>query len=262
MDAQQAFENYEKELRRELSTAATVDAARGSIRLILERISADCIESEEGQDARDRRRAAMALVRQSQGLLSACTSSAEVVMENEKPDDMARFLRLAGLACLLIPVVTEAVGGRFVAALLTVAGAAVMLAGGREKAPGVQARSRVMVDPEIGCREVLQLCKAADVLCSDLQLIERESGLRQSEETGDALLSLLSTLLESGDEDSRTLAGQAMKELGMQAVPYSTDAQEAFDVLPTRGETRTVRPAIAREGKVLRRGLAVMHGQS
>ena len=84
----------------------------------------------------------------------------------------------------------------------------------------------------------------------------------QSEETGDALLSLLSTLLESGDEDSRTLAGQAMKELGMQAVPYSTDAQEAFDVLPTRGETRTVRPAIAREGKVLRRGLAVMHGQS
>ena len=42
----------------------------------------------------------------------------------------------------------------------------------------------------------------------------------------------------------------------MELVPYTPENAAMFDLLPTLGDARTIRPALMREGKLLRRGTA------
>ena len=51
-------------------------------------------------------------------------------------------------------------------------------------------------------------------------------------------------------------AEQYLHMLGMEVLRYEEQSAAYFDVLPTMGEARTIRPALIRDGKVLRRGMA------
>jgi len=53
-----------------------------------------------------------------------------------------------------------------------------------------------------------------------------------------------------------SLAEQYLRMLGMEAVMYSAQTAESFDVLPTLSGERTIRPALYKDGKLLRRGVA------
>ena len=46
--------------------------------------------------------------------------------------------------------------------------------------------------------------------------------------------------------------------LGMAALDYSKEHAAHFDVLPTLGAARTIRPALLREGRLVRKGVAAM----
>lgn len=81
----------------------------------------------------------------------------------------------------------------------------------------------------------------------------------------DAMLDLLASLMEakaSGRDELavRSLAQveQYLRALGVEAVFYDAQNAALFDILPTMGAPRTVRPALVSEGKVLRRGVAAL----
>lgn len=101
---------------------------------------------------------------------------------------------------------------------------------------------------------------------SDLALIETESGPAcLSGTVDDAMLDLLASMMEasaSGREDLAVrVVGQAeqyLRRMGVEAVFYGEEHAALFDVLPTLGDTRTVRPAMVQDGNVLRRGVAAV----
>lgn len=66
----------------------------------------------------------------------------------------------------------------------------------------------------------------------------------------------------SGREDLAVrVLGQAEQYLhmmGVEAVEYDENHAAAFDVLPTLSGSRTVRPALLQDGRVLRRGVAAV----
>ena len=81
----------------------------------------------------------------------------------------------------------------------------------------------------------------------------------------DAMLDLLVALMEakaSGRDEmamrSLSLAEEYLHMLGVEIVPYGAEHAAMFDMLPTLSGERTVRPALVREGKVLRRGVAAV----
>ena len=82
------------------------------------------------------------------------------------------------------------------------------------------------------------------------------------------MLDFLSALMEakeSGREDllMDTVADAelTLHRLGIQAVWYSPDKSALFELLPTLGEARTVRPALVSGDHVLRRGVAAIQMQ-
>ena len=77
--------------------------------------------------------------------------------------------------------------------------------------------------------------------------------------TVDLLVSLLEARATGRDDVAmRSLdqVEQALRAQGVEAVAYSAERAELFDLLPTLGEERTVRPALVRDGRLLRRGVA------
>ena len=53
-------------------------------------------------------------------------------------------------------------------------------------------------------------------------------------------------------------AEQYLHMLGIEAVSFAEDSAAWFDVLPTMGEARTIRPALIKDGQVIRRGMAAL----
>ena len=81
----------------------------------------------------------------------------------------------------------------------------------------------------------------------------------------EAMLDLLSAMMEaraSGRQDlalrSLDQAEQYLRMLGVQSVFYDAEHAALFDVLPARSGERTVRPALVRDGELVRRGVAAV----
>ena len=90
-------------------------------------------------------------------------------------------------------------------------------------------------------------------------------GAQLSGTADDAMLDLLVALMEakaSGRDEmamrSLSLAEEYLRMLGVEIVPYAPERDAMFDRLPTVGAARTVRPALVKDGRVLRRGVAAV----
>ena len=187
--------------------------------------------------------------------------------ETQVRADAEAFIRKhpATLAAL---AVYELLGGHAMFAVLQLAGGALLLAAGKGEQTAVpcQARGIPYVDAEAAVRMLRGLCQAADVCVSDLALLDKDAGMAHLTGTADdAMLDLLTALMEakaSGRSElamrSLSQAEQYLHALGIELIAYDAAHAQLFDVLPTMGEARTIRPAMMKDGKVLRRGVAAL----
>jgi hypothetical protein len=61
--------------------------------------------------------------------------------------------------------------------------------------------------------------------------------------------------------ESAAEAEQTLRRIGIQAIRYSPENGSMFDLLPTLGESRTVRPALVSGDRIVRRGVAAVRMQ-
>ena len=247
--------------------------------MMLEQIACDLAQSEKDDGARQRQQAVMAVAKRLPLGLRAARAEGRILLEAapaEQADGWREKAKLgalgAGVLLLAGLAVHEAIGGETVFALIQALGAVLVVVGAHRgpKQEHMQpvAQGIAAVDAQQLVREVGEICQAADVCTSDLGLIEGENRTARLTGTADsATLDLLSAMMEakaSGREDLalRTLgqAEQTLRMLGVDAVSYAPEHAPWFDVLPTLSGARTVRPALVKEGKLLRRGVAAVEG--
>ena len=179
-------------------------------------------------------------------------------------------LTLVGFAVMLAALaVYEAVNGKMNFALLQALGALLMLFGANGALTATtrqtpRAQAETAIDAADMVREVGEICQAADLCAADLALIEQDNAPSRLSGTADeAMLDLLSAMMEaraSGRQDLalRSQAEQYLRMLGVQSVFYDAEHAALFDVLPARSGERTVRPALVRDGELVRRGVAAV----
>ena len=277
MNAYTAFEHRRELLQAQLAQAKTMEEALASCVMALEQVACELAQDEQDEHARQRQQAVMALARRAPQLLRGVTARGELVIEEAasavqeatKMDKLRRYAMLLGAGLLASLAIHELLKGETLFAVLQLAGGALALFGGmrREEAPldsRVKARAVALADAQAMTRLVGELCQAADICVSDLMLLEREAGAARLSGTADeAMIDLLVTLMEakaSGRDElamrSLSQAEQYLRMLGVEIVPYSEEQATLFDLLPTMGEARTIRPALKKDGALLRRGAA------
>lgn len=278
MDAYTAFEAKREQYRAQLEAARDAGEAASAAVAALERIACELAQDETNEIARQRQQAVMALVRRAPLCLRAARAQGELIVE-EAPAQAAREsrlgqgLKLAGLCLLGALAAAEGIGGRPLIAVLLLAGGALLFAGlvrgsGAQPRQTARAQGVSKADAAELLRAMGELCQAADICVSDLQLLERDGARPGIVGTADeATLDLLVTLLEAQETGRGDVALArleqvriALKQMGIEAVEFTAGDPECarmFDVLPTLGEMRTVRPALVRDGVLLRRGVAV-----
>lgn len=276
MNALAAFSHRETELLEQLAGAQEIDQAIAACSMALEQTACELAQDEQDEHARQRQQAVMALARRAPQLLRAATARGELVVSGEqeapparsRQERLRRGARAAGAFLLAALAVYELIGGHAMFAALQMAGGALLLAAGRgeQAAVSCQARGIPCVDAEAAVRMLRGLCQAADVCVSDLALLEKDAGMAHLTGTADdAMLDLLTALMEakaSGRSElamrSLSQAEQYLHALGIELIAYDAAHAQLFDVLPTMGEARTIRPAMMKDGKVLRRGVAAL----
>ncbi|MBQ7786341.1 MAG: hypothetical protein IJ381_09400 [Clostridia bacterium] len=276
MNALVAFENRKEALKLQLDAAQSVQEAIAACVMALEQTACELAQDEQDEHARQRQQAVMAVVRRAPQLLRAAAAQGELVITDaaqeeavSKQDQVRRLIQAAGAFVLASLAVHEFIDGKTAFAVLQLAGSALLFAGGlRQQKPavgqGCSVRAVCKVDADAMVRLLCELCQAADVCAADLMLIEQDAGMmRLSGTADDAMLDLLIVLMEakaSGRDDlamrSLSQAEQYLHMLGVEIAQYRPENAQMFDILPTLGETRTIRPALIKDGKVLRRGAA------
>ncbi|MBQ2990041.1 MAG: hypothetical protein IJD60_01975 [Clostridia bacterium] len=275
MNAVTAFDNRKEMLRQQLASACTTEEAITACVMSLEQTACELAQDEQDELGRQRQQAVMALARRAPQLLSAAGAKGEIVLMQDcetAQSGMGRAQKImtaAGVFALASLAVHECIDGKMLFALLQLAGGALVLLGGRQKVrpaleSGMRARGIVQIDADAMVRLLSELCQAADICVGDLMLIERDAGAaRLSGTADDAMLDLLVVLMEakaSGREDlamrSLSQAQQYLHMLGVEIVHYDGQNAQLFDLLPTLGEARTIRPALMKDGQLLRRGAA------
>lgn len=274
MDAVTAFEHREDALRAQLERAQDMQQAIAACSMALEQAACELAQDEQDERARQRQQAVMALARQTPMLLAGARARGELVVEEkqaESPtwDRLARGMRLAGVLLLTVLAVVEMIRGRTGAALAQAVGV-LLLTAGCLRVSGGEERARARGVPEADAQALVlqlkRLCQAADVCVADLALLDQSAGgARLSGTADEAMLDLLVALMEakaSGRDvmamRSLSLAEEYLRMLGVEVVSYAPERAAMFDALPTVGAPRTVRPALMRDGKVLRRGVAAV----
>lgn len=275
MNAAAAFSHREAELLEQLAGAQEIEQAIAACSMALEQTACELAQDEQDEHARQRQQAVMALARRAPQLLRAAAARGELVVSGEqaapaqsRQDRLRRGARAAGAFLLAALAVYELIGGHAMFAALQLAGGALLLAagGGEQAAVPCQARGIPCVDADAAVRMLRGLCQAADVCVSDLALLEKDAGMAHLTGTADdAMLDLLTALMEakaSGRSElamrSLSQAEQYLHALGIELITYDAAHAQLFDVLPTMGEARTIRPAMMKDGKVLRRGVAAL----
>ena len=273
MNAVTAFENRRDALCAQLESAQDAAQAIAAATMTLEQIACDLAQDEPDDKIRQRQLAVLALARRSPLFLRAARAGGRIVLRQpEEPRHAApaRGLRMgllgAGALVLAGLAVHAVLSGSAMTALFQGIGAFLLYAGAAQAPEQGVAEGVLTVDAQALLREVGEICQAADVCVSDLALIETESGPAcLSGTVDDAMLDLLASMMEasaSGREDLAVrVVGQAeqyLRRMGVEAVLYGEEHAALFDVLPTLGDTRTVRPAMVQDGNVLRRGVAAV----
>jgi len=277
MNTYTAFDHRKEALLAQLAQAGSIDEALSCCVMALEQVACELAQDEQDEHARQRQQAVMALARRAPQLLRGVTARGELVIEESpaaarqetKADRLRRYAMLLGAGLLASLAIHEWIKGETLFAVLQLAGGALALLGGRQRddAPldaGVKARGIALADAQTMTRLVGELCQAADICVSDLMLLEQETGAARLSGTADeAMIDLLVTLMEakaSGRDElamrSLSQAEQYLRMLGVEIIPYSEEHANLFDILPTMGEARTIRPALKKDGALLRRGTA------
>ncbi len=274
MNAMTVFEERKPEFLARIEEAQGAQARMEAAVFVLEQIACVLAQEETDGAARQRQQAVLALAKQAPSLLGAARAEGELVIGAPQRAQTAGKTKLtakavgAGLLALLAAV--ELIDGRLLFALIQAAGCALLLFGGgalgtlAAQTGNAQARGVLNADAGALLERIGALCRAADVCVSDLDILSRENALARLSGTADeATLDLLSAMLEAkasgrSDAAARTLdqAEQYLRRLGVECVMYSAESAAYFDVLPTLSGERTIRPAMIRDGKLLRRGVA------
>ena len=275
MNAAAAFSHREAELLEQLAGAQEIDQAIAACSMALEQTACELAQDEQDEHARQRQQAVMALARRAPQLLRAAAARGELVVSGEqaapaqsRQEKLRRGARAAGAFLLAALAVYELIGGHAMFAALQLSGGALLLAAGKgeQAAVSCQARGIPCVDAEAAVRMLRGLCQAADVCVSDLALLDKDAGLARLTGTADdAMLDLLTALMEAKASGRNELAMRSLSQaeqylhgLGIELIAYDEAHAQLFDVLPTMGEARTIRPAMMKDGKVLRRGVAAL----
>ncbi|MCI6267523.1 MAG: hypothetical protein MR637_02695 [Clostridiales bacterium] len=275
MNAAAAFSHREAELLEQLAGAQEIDQAIAACSMALEQTACELAQDEQDEHARQRQQAVMALARRAPQLLHAAAARGELVVSGEqaapaqsRQEKLRRGARAAGAFLLAALAVYELIGGHAMFAVLQLSGGALLLAAGKGEQAAVpcQARGIPCVDAEAAVRMLRGLCQAADVCVSDLALLDKDAGMAHLTGTADdAMLDLLTALMEAKASGRSELAMRSLSQaeqylhgLGIELIAYDAAHAQLFDVLPTMGEARTIRPAMMKDGKVLRRGVAAL----
>ena len=277
MNAAAAFSHREAELLEQLAGAQEIEQAIAACSMALEQTACELAQDEQDEHARQRQQAVLAVARRAPQLLRAAQARGELLLaapqaaaqKEAAPDKLRRLAKPAGIFLLGALAVYELIDGQTLFALLQLLGANLLLLGGAAKKaePGrMQARGIPCADAQALVRALRELCQAVDICTSDLMLLEKDAGRAQLSGTADeAMLDLLSALMEakaSGRDDlamrSLNQAQQYLHMLGVEILFYDPACAQHFDILPTMGESRTIRPAMMRDGKLLRRGTAAL----
>lgn len=276
MNASAAFSHREAELLEQLAGTQEIDQAIAACSMALEQTACELAQDEQDEHARQRQQAVMALARRAPQLLRAAAARGELVVSGEqasvparsRQDRLRRGAKAAGAFLLAALAVYELIGGHAMFAALQLAGGALLLAAGRGEQAAVpcQARGIPCVDAETAVRMLRGLCQAADICVSDLALLDKDAGMARLTGTADdAMLDLLTALMEAKASGRNELAMRSLSQaeqylhaLGIELIAYDAAHAQLFDVLPTMGEARTIRPAMMKDGKVLRRGVAAL----
>lgn len=275
MNAAAAFSHREAELLEQLAGAQEIEQAIAACSMALEQTACELAQDEQDEHARQRQQAVMALARRAPQLLHAAAARGELVVSGEqaapaqsRQEKLRRGARAAGAFLLAALAVYELIGGHAMFAVLQLAGGALLLAAGKGEQAAVpcQARGIPYVDAEAAVRMLRGLCQAADVCVSDLALLDKDAGMAHLTGTADdAMLDLLTALMEAKASGRSELAMRSLSQaeqylhgLGIELIAYDAAHAQLFDVLPTMGEARTIRPAMMKDGKVLRRGVAAL----
>lgn len=275
MDAVTAFEHREDALRAQLEKAQDMQAVVSACAMALEQAACELAQEEQDERARQRQQAVLALARQTPLLLQSARARGELVMQEAQPDTsgwakLARGMQLCGVLALTALAVVDFVRGRSGMALVQALGVLMLAAGSLRVSGGAPAqavaRGIPCVDAQALIVQLKRLCQAADVCVGDLAQLDHPAGGAQLSGTvDDAMLDLLVALMEakaSGRDEmamrSLSLAEEYLRMLGVEIVPYAPERDAMFDRLPTVGAARTVRPALVKDGRVLRRGVAAV----
>ena len=271
MNALTAFSHREEQLLAALRQAKDVEQAIAACAMALEQTACELAQDEQNDMSRQRMQAVMACARRAPQMLYACAAQGELVMEEAsvvpKKEKLQKGAKLLGGFLLAALAVYEVIEGRAMFAALQLAGACLLaFCGGSKIMPHMRARGVVSVDAERLVRVLREMCQAVDICVSDLVLLEKETGTTMLSGTVDeAMIDLLVSQLEakaSGRPElamrSLDRAEQVLHLLGMEIVHYDAEHAALFDVLPTMGEARTIRPAILKEDLLIRRGTAVL----
>lgn len=275
MNAAAAFSHREAELLEQLAGAQEIEQAIAACSMALEQTACELAQDEQDEHARQRQQAVIALARRAPQLLRAASARGELVVSGEqaapaqsRQEKLRRGARAAGAFLLAALAVYELIGGHAMFAALQLSGGALLLAAGKSEQAAVpcQARGIPCVDADAAVRMLRGLCQAADVCVSDLALLEKDAGMAHLTGTADdAMLDLLTALMEAKASGRSELAMRSLSQaeqylhgLGIELIAYDAAHAQLFDVLPTMGEARTIRPAMVQDGKVLRRGVAAL----
>lgn len=271
MNASTAFEKRKDELLAQLEQAAGPEKAAEAAVMTLEMIACDLAQDEQDALLRQRQQAVLALARRAPAMLRAARAEGELVLaaQAENSPQRAGKIGLRGAGALLLAALAVAllVDGKIIFAVLQAAGAGMMLMDAMrpaQQAERPQARGIARADAQEMIRMLSELCRAADVCVSDLQLIDQEStSARLSGTADEAMIDLLVSLLEARATGRPEVALRSLDQaqtylrmLGIETASFSRENAQMFDVLPTLSGERTIRPALLKDGKVIRRGVA------
>ena len=252
MNAAAVFEERKDDFLALIESAEDAPSRVSAAQNVMEQIA--CVLAQEEQDdaIRQRQQAVFAALKRAPGMLSCAGAQGELVItageKKQKAGKAKVSLKTVGAGILALLAAYELIDGQLIFAFLQLCGGALVLFGGGALSlpalPAAKARGVATVDEKA--------------------LLEREAGLMRLSGTADeATIDLLCAMLEakaSGRADAGervlNLAQQVLHMLGMEAVYFSADTAAYFDVLPTLSGERTIRPAIIKDGKLLRRGVA------
>lgn len=245
----------------------SVDRLNGVLDAVLLRYSAANANDPKRQAVADCQAAA---VRDMLGLLLAGTARKEI----EK-----RRFRVGGVICLLLAVICGLIAALLIrdyylpGCILMAAAVLFGFLAGRLWYGEREVRVHAELDADVVWKTLKKAMETMDRK-SEEYLAQEETWIREQKDTASPAsasrdpetLRLLGDLLEALYADNGDYALRQLKKLlpwlrqqGIEAVDYSPETADLFELLPTKRSSATQRPALVKEGTLLLAGRATEH---